>query len=102
MGTWKRLTWSEALVYLLLVQYCTLGTHWINLYSFGGKLSVVGLGLTMTLLFLSVYPILAWKKHSSGVRVGSFRNWLLFGLGAGVLTILVALLSETIVRHFSS
>jgi hypothetical protein len=97
------LTWKEALVYFLLVQYCVFGLHWINHYAFDGKLSIAGQALTVTLLFLVVYPILAWwKRRSTWVRVGSFRSWLLLGLAAGLLTTIIALTAGVIVRHFAN
>ena len=95
------LSYRQALTYLLLSQYSIYGTHWINLYALHGKLSSVGMGLVMTLLFLSAYPLLAWKRHSPWVRIGSFKSWLLLGLGAGVVTILIAAAAGAVVRHFS-
>ncbi len=61
MLTWPQLTWKQAVLYLLLSYYCIYGTHWINLYVFNRQLPAFGYGLVITLLFLSAYPVLAWK-----------------------------------------
>lgn len=96
-----RLTLRQAAVYMLLVYYCTFGTMWINRYAFGQQLSGLGQGVTMTLLFLSAYPVLALRRDSPWVRIGSFRGWLLLGLLAGLLTVVVHAFSQTVVRHYS-
>lgn len=80
------------------------GLHWINnYYAFDGKLSILGQALTVTLLFLVVYPILAWwKRWSTWVRVGSFKSWLLLGFAAGLLTTIITAEAGVIVRHFAN
>lgn len=96
------LTWRQALTYLVLAYCCIYGTHWIGLYACQGRLSSSGMGLVLTLLFLSAYPLLAWQRHSPWVRIGSWRSWLLLALVAGLITFLVATAAGLVVRHFST
>jgi hypothetical protein len=95
------LTYRQALTYLLLNYFVIYATRCINLYVFSGKLSSLGLGLLTASLVLGAYPLLAWRRSSPWVRIGSFGVWALIALGVGVLTVLLDVGVAIVTRHYS-
>ena len=94
---------SDAIFSFLLLFYCILGTNLVDKYLFQNGLSSFQLGLIMTFVFMSAYPIWGWKRNSPWMRLGqwSLGKWSLFAIGAGIATLVVDLLSKMVVRHFS-
>jgi purine-cytosine permease-like protein len=95
--------WSEAIFYILLVYYCIFGIGLIDKYVFNHELSGIRLGLIMTVVFLSAYPIFGWKREMPRARWGQWTlaKWLLLGVGIGMVTIIADYLSHILVHHFS-
>jgi len=96
------LTWKQAVVYFVIVQYCVFGLHFINLEIFHYWLSLLNQAVVVTMLILAVYPVLAWRRKSAWVRIGSFWNWLVIGLGGGVLTVLGGASAAFVARQLAS
>lgn len=96
------LTYRQAATYLILNLCIVYATHWINLAFFSGRLSSIWLGALTSLLAVSAYPVLAWRRNSSWVRIRSFGAWLLIALALGVFTSAVYAGAGIVVRHYSS
>jgi len=99
MKSWVDLIWS-----VLLGYYCVFGVHLINKYLFSNALFGPRLGLLMTVVFISAYPIFGWGRDSLWLRLGrwTLAKWSLFGVGAGILTILASIFSRSVVHYFST
>lgn len=95
------LTYRQALTYLLLNYFVIYATRGINFYLFSGKLSSLALGLLTALLVLALYPLLAWRRNSPWVRIGSFGIWMLIALCIGLLTFLLDTGVAILTRHYS-
>jgi len=97
------ISWREAISHLVLLFYCVFGTDLINIYLFNDELYGIWLGLLMVVVFVSAYPIFGWKRNSPWARLGrwSLTKWALFGLGFGIVTAVVDIVSGAVVRHFS-
>lgn len=97
-------SWSDAIFNLLLVSYCVFGTNLVDKYVFNHEPSRIRLGLLMTAVFISAYPIFGWRRNSPSARLGrwSFLKWTLFGGGLGIVTIIVHALSRAIVRYYGA
>jgi hypothetical protein len=95
------LTYRQALTYLLLNYFVIYATRCINLYVFNGKLSSLALGLLTASLVLGAYPLLAWRRNSPWVRIGSFGIWSLIALCVGLLTFLLDVGVAMVTRHYS-
>src|ERR1043165_2746472 len=67
------LTWKQALVYLVIVQYCVFGLHFINGQVFHDSLSILNQAVVITGLIILVYPTLAWARQSPWVPVHSLE-----------------------------
>ena len=95
-------SWSDGIYYLLAVYYCIFGTALVNKYLFHNKLSHVGLGMLMAVVFISGYPLFGWRRNSVWPPRGKVPliKWVWLAVGVGIATIVIDLFSSMVVTYF--
>ena len=89
---------------VLIGPYCVYVTELISRNFFNGQLSGARFAAALSAVFISGYPIWGWKRNSRWNYIGrwSFAKLVVAGLGVGIFAIVVNVLANVLVNHYTS